>query len=83
MKKGTLSGSFSTWQRALFTRAGLAIFAAEMLNFCVRDGYRCVHLAIATRSLRSFPQNQITVSINFRLSSSSCLAFQVIKSSTY
>ena len=49
MKKGTLSGSFSTWQRALFTRAGLAIFAAEMLNFCVRDGYRCDHFAIATR----------------------------------
>ena len=33
--------------------------------------------------LRSFPQNQITVTFNFQLSSSSCSAFQVIKSSTY
>ena len=27
------------------------IFAVMMLNFCVRYGYRCVHHAIATRSL--------------------------------
>ena len=26
------------------------IFAAMMLNFCVRHGYRCVHHAFATRS---------------------------------
>ena len=26
------------------------IVAVMMLNFCVRDGYRCVHHAIATRS---------------------------------
>ena len=28
------------------------IFAAEVLNFCVRDGNRCGHFAIATGSLR-------------------------------
>ena len=38
-----------TWQRAILTRSRLDTFAAEVLNFCVRDGNRCVHLAIATR----------------------------------
>ena len=28
-----------------------AIFAADVLNFCVRDGNRCDHIAIVTRSL--------------------------------
>ena len=27
-----------------------AIFAADVLNFCVRDGNRCDHIAIITRS---------------------------------
>ena len=35
-----------------------AIFAAEVLNFCVRDGNRCDHFAIAARSHQvSFPEN--------------------------
>ena len=46
-----------TWQCAILTKASLAIVAAEVLNFCVRDENRCVHFAIITRSLRSFPQN--------------------------
>ena len=32
------------WQRAIFAQC--TIFAAMMLNFCVRNGYRCVHHAI-------------------------------------
>ena len=40
---------FLTWQRAIFTGACPAIFAAKMLNFCVRDGNRCDHFAIITR----------------------------------
>ena len=32
-----------------------AIFAAGVLNFCVRDGYRCVHSAIATGSAEDVP----------------------------
>ena len=40
-----------TWQRAIFTGASPDIVAADMLNFCVRDENRCVHIAIATRSL--------------------------------
>lgn len=43
--------SLKTWQRAIFTGAGPASFAAEVLNFCVRDEYRCVHFAFITRSL--------------------------------
>ena len=38
-------------QRAIFTGASPDIVAADMLNFCVRDENRCVHIAIATRSL--------------------------------
>ena len=35
-----------------------AMSAAEVLNFCVRDGNRCDHFAIATRSLfRMLPEN--------------------------
>ena len=49
--------SYITWQLAIFTRARLDIVAVEVLNFCVRDENRCVHFAIATRSLRSIPQN--------------------------
>ena len=44
-----------TWQRAIFTGARPAIVAAEVLNFCVRDEYRCVHFAFITRSLEVFP----------------------------
>ena len=44
------------WQLAIFTMAGIAIVAVKMLNFCVRDGNRCVHLAIITRLfLRNIP----------------------------
>ena len=51
-----------TWQRVIFTTAGVAIVTAKVLNFCVRDGYRCVHFAITTRSSRvdpSKPDNMI------------------------
>ena len=44
-----------TWQRATFTMAGIANLAVEMLNFCVRDGNRCDHFAIVTRSFRIIP----------------------------
>ena len=57
--KGNLN-RWGTRQRAIFTRANLAIVTTEMLNFCVRDGYRCDHLALVTGS-SSFSQNQITV----------------------
>ena len=33
-----------------------AMSAAEVLNFCVRDGNRCDHFAIATRSFFSLPK---------------------------
>ena len=52
IKKGEPKGfSLNTWQRAILTMAGIAIFTAGMLNFCVRDGYRCDHSALATRFL--------------------------------
>ena len=47
-------GNQGTWQRAAFTMAGIAILAAEMLNFCVRDGNRCDHFAIVTRSFQDY-----------------------------
>ena len=47
-------GNRRTWQRATFTMAGIAILAAEMLNFCVRDGNRCDHFAIVTRSFQDY-----------------------------
>ena len=34
--------SHFTWQRAIFTGASPDIVAADMLNFCVRDEYRCI-----------------------------------------
>ena len=33
----------------LFLLFVLTIFGAEVLNFCVRDGNRWIHLAIVTR----------------------------------
>ena len=39
------------WQLAIFTMASIAIVATRMLNFCVRNGNRCVHPAITTRLL--------------------------------
>ena len=51
LKKTHPKMSHFTWQRAIFTGARPDIVAADMLNFCVRDEYRCVHIAIATRSL--------------------------------
>ena len=58
------------WQRAIFAQR--TIFAAMMLNFCVRYGYRCVHHAIITRSSLSSilqdTQNQtVVLSIQARL----------------
>ena len=34
------------WQRLIFAQC--TIVSAEMLNFCVRHGYRWIHLAIVT-----------------------------------
>ena len=53
-KKAPWEGNRRTWQRAAFTMAGIAILAAEMLNFCVRDGNRCDHFAIVTRSFQDY-----------------------------
>ena len=39
-------------------------FTAAVLNFCVRDGNRCVHSAIVTRLFllfRLIPENQILI----------------------
>ena len=38
-------------------------FTATVLNFCVRDGNRCVHSAIVTRLFlfRLIPENQILI----------------------
>ena len=44
------SGILQNRQRTIFTRAGLDIVVAGMLNFCVRDGNRCDHSAITTGS---------------------------------
>ena len=64
------------WQRAIFAQC--TIFAAMMLNFCVRYGYRCVHHAIITRSSLSSilqdTQNQTVVS-SFKLA---CLFGQAL-----
>ena len=49
-KKDTQQGIGRTG--SLLLLRGCTIVAVMMLNFCVRDGYRCVHHAIATRSLR-------------------------------
>ena len=67
IKKKTHKSEPIIWQRVIFTGAGPAIVTVQVLNFCVRDGYRCVHLAVATRSLRSFPQNRITADLIFLL----------------
>ena len=37
----------------------LTIVAAVMLNFCVRDGYRCLHHAVTTGLRRTILQNRI------------------------
>ena len=60
-KKVHLKMNQINWRCAILTRAGLAIVAAEMLNFCVRNVNRCDHFAIITRSKRLLSQNQITV----------------------
>ena len=52
-----------TWQLAIFTGAGPAIVTVKVLNFCVRDGNRCVHFAIATRSLEVIPSKPNNSSI--------------------
>ena len=52
-----------TQQLAIFAGARPTIVAVEVLNFCVRDGNRCIHFAIATGSLRDFliSQNRTTL----------------------
>ena len=45
-----MSSLISTRQLAIFAGAGPTIVAVGVLNFCVRDGNRCVHSAIATGS---------------------------------
>ena len=61
-KKMTHNRKHVIQQRAIFA---FTIVAAEVLNFCDRDGNRCVHFAIATGPLRSIPQNQITCQTSF------------------
>ncbi len=46
-----------TWQRAIFTGARPAIVAAEVLNFCVRDGTGVSTSLSSPDRLRSLPQN--------------------------
>ena len=46
---------YNAWQLVIFTMARIAIVTTKMLNFCVRNGYRCVHLAIITRLLKVNP----------------------------
>ena len=48
-------GYVCAWQLVIFTMARIAIVTTKMLNFCVRNGYRCVHLAIITRLLKVNP----------------------------
>ena len=49
---GSLLSAFPYPEAFRMHRAFPTIFAAMMLNFCVRNGYRCVHHAIAARSSR-------------------------------
>ena len=42
-------------QCAIFTGAWPTIVAAEVLNFCVRYGYRCLHFAFITGSFWGYP----------------------------
>ena len=42
-----------TWTGSVLFSQLPTIFAAVMLNFCVRHGYRCFHHAFTTRSLRA------------------------------
>ena len=37
------------WQRVILAGSRPTTFTATVLNFCVRDGNRCVHSAIVTR----------------------------------
>ena len=49
-------------QRAILSRTSLDIVATTVLNFCVRDGNRCVHRVITTRPIflfRIIPENYI------------------------
>ena len=68
------------WQLAIFAQR--TIVAVMMLNFCVRYGNRCVHHAIATRSLSlnvfQDIQNRIVISLLFPSSLASS-----VKPSTY
>ena len=80
-KKDSQQCESITWQFAIFTRAGLAIFAVKVLNFCVRNGNRCVHFAIITRSFEGLiDPSKLN---NSQLLDLISLQFGVIKSSTY
>ncbi len=46
---------------AILTEASPAIVAAEVLNFCVRDGNRCVHSAIITGSFERFDLSKLNI----------------------
>ena len=52
IKKGkeTEELNLPEWTGSVLLSQLPTIFAAMMLNFCVRHGYRCVHHAFATRS---------------------------------
>ena len=41
-------GKKKDWQLAIFA---YTIFAVKVLNFCVRDGNRCIHFAIVTNTI--------------------------------
>ena len=77
-KRNTLASFYPA--AGLFCRQ--AIFPAGVSNFCVRDGYRCVHSAIATGSAEdvpSKPDNSFYRFLSFHLR---CVLL-VIKPSTY
>ena len=53
-KKSECPKTFTDIPGSEIDSPGRAIFTAEVLNFCVRDGNRCDHFAIATRSFQVF-----------------------------
>ena len=77
-KRKTMSSFYPA--ACLFCRQ--AIFAAGVLNFCVRDGYRCVHSAIATGFIEDVPSKPDNSFLQIFVFPSSCVLL-VIKPSTY
>ena len=49
--------NYPHWTGSVLLSRLPTIFAAMMLNFCVRYGYRCVHHAFTTRSSSTNAQN--------------------------